>query len=111
MLKRTMLFCGFLLFGLGLMWACGFDDTLRAYLDVRFWLPLSKRVGYFERKGVQRVSKPYAGMQEVEGPLASLRVAYQSISQPMTEGIDASDVRQAVAAARALRSLTRRERE
>src|SRR5262245_26224114 len=111
MLKRVLLLCGFLSFGLGLIWACGFDDTLRAYLDVRFWLPLSKRVGDFERKGVRRVSNPYAGVDNPEGPLANLREAYLGIAQPMREGFDPSDLRKAVAAARALRSLTSRERE
>ena len=39
MALRILKSCGFVLFALGLVWACGFDDTLREYLDVHFWLP------------------------------------------------------------------------
>lgn len=104
---------GFVFLGLGLVWACGFDDTLREYLDVHFWLPFSKKARHFEKQNVRRISAPYAGMIEASGaaPLAKLRTAYQQISQPEAVPFDVTALGGAVAAARADRSLTRRERE
>ncbi len=111
--KRVVLSCGVPLFGLTFVWACGFDDTLREYLDGRFWLPFSKRARHFERNDVRRVSVPYAGMtrEQTDKPLARLQAAYQKISQPVSVSFDPVGQRQAVAAARADRSLTPRERE
>jgi hypothetical protein len=106
-------FCGFVFFGLGLVWACGFDNTLREYLDAHFWLPFSKKPWHFEKSKVRRISTPYAGMAEAdgEGPLAKLQAAYQQISKPEDVSFDVAPLRQIVAEARADMSLTRRQRE
>ena len=111
--RRLALACGLWCAGLALVWACGFDDSLREYLDAHFWLPFSKQARHFERKNVRRVSLPYAGMTRAEGasPLATLRAAYQEICGPMGYSFDPVEQRQAVAAARADQSLTPRERE
>ncbi|MDP8982653.1 MAG: hypothetical protein M3O35_18905 [Acidobacteriota bacterium] len=87
--------------------------SLREYLDAHFWLPFSKQPQHFARNGVRRVSVPYAGMVKAadDRPLAKLRAAYQEISQPMEYVFDTAALRQAVAAARADNSLTRREKE
>ena len=92
--------------GLGLLWGCGYDDTLREYLDAHFWLPFSKRPWHFERKNVRRISRAFAGMTKVQGnsPLAKLRAAYQE------DALDA-EANAALAAARAEASLTLRDRE
>jgi tetratricopeptide (TPR) repeat protein len=113
MARRILGSCGFVFMVLGLVWACGFDDTLREYLDVHFWLPFSKKPRHFERSDVRRISAPFAGMADAKGeaPLAKLRAAYQQISQPESVSFDVAALRQAVAAARADTSLTRRERE
>jgi hypothetical protein len=105
--------CGVVLFGFGFVWACGFDDTLREYLDAHFWLPFAKASRHFERGNVRRVSAPYAGMTEAkgEGSLAKLRAAYQQVSQPESVSFDVATLRQAVAAARADKSLIRRQQE
>jgi hypothetical protein len=114
-LRRIVLFfLGFLA-----AWACPWSNELREYLNARFWLPFAKHAASFERPHVRRVDVPFAGMTAVTGdsPLERLRAAYQGASQP---GFyppnppalpDLSSLRQAVAAARADRSLTRRERE
>src|SRR5579863_7197320 len=96
-----------LLAGLGLAFACGFDNSLREYLDARFWQPFSKEGWHFEKKNVRRISAPFAGMTKAVGdtPLAKLRAAYQGIRQT---GFDPT---KALAAARADHSLTSRERE
>jgi len=115
MAKRVLRPCGLLFLGLGFIWACGFDDTLREYLSRHFWLPFAKRGANFEKPNVRRISAPFAGMTAAEGdsPLAKLRAAYQQISHPEPAQVDfdAAVFRQAVAAARADRSLTRREKE
>lgn len=113
MAKRFLSCCGFPFFVLGFVWACGFDDTLREYLDAHFWLPFSKKPRHFERRNVRRISAPYAGMTEAKdaGPLAKLEAAYQQISQPESVSFDVATLRQAVAAALADASLTRRQRE
>lgn len=99
--------------------ACAFDITLRAYLDAHFWLPFSKETWNFERPRVRRISKAYAGMVKAQGhsPLDDLRADYQGIPvpEPYATGapppFDYSMARLAVAAARADRSLTARDRE
>jgi len=99
--------------GLGLVCACAYDDTLRAYLDAHFWLPYSKQLPYFAKKNVRRTAEPYAGMtnDSGDGPLAKLRDAYQSISSG-DQGVPASArLPQAMAAARADKSLSAKERE
>ena len=111
--KRIIRSWGLLLLGLGFVWACGFDDTLREYLDVHFWLPFSKEARHFEKKNVRRTSAPYAGMVKTQGetPLARLRATYQEIAQPEEAAFDPTIQRQAVSAARADQFLTPRERE
>ena len=99
--------------GLGLASGCGFDDTLREYLDARFWLPFSKHGRHFENRKVGRVSAPFAGMrkQQDSSPLGRLRAAYQEISKPMVDTFDGTKVRAALAAARADKSLGTPQRE
>lgn len=105
-----------LILSLGLAYACGFDETLRAYLDAHFWLPFSKHAPSFEKRGVRRVSAAFAGMVKAAGdsPLDRLRSAYQEIPQRIDQpaaSFDPAPARQALAAARADTSLSRRERE
>ncbi len=103
---------------LGLLCACPFDESLREYLDAHFWLPFAKHAASFERRGVRRISAPFAGMVKVQGDstLSKLRAAYQSIPQPDlgaddSAGFDPTPQREALAAARADRSLTPKDRE
>ena len=79
MTRRILRFCGFVLVGLALVWACPFDNTLREYLSVRFWLPFAKMTSSFERPKVRRADAPYAGMTAATGnsPLERLRAIYQ----------------------------------
>ena len=110
---RVIRLSGFVLIGLGLAWACAFDDSLRQYLDAHFWQPFSRHPRYFERKGVQRVSVPYAGMDSAAGasPLSKLRAAYQTIPQPASASFDVPTFQPAIAAAKADPSLTPKQRE
>jgi len=64
--RRLIRWCGIAFLGLGLIWACGFDDALREYLDAHFWLPFSKQPQHFARNGVKRISVPYAGMVKAQ---------------------------------------------
>jgi len=110
LLKRPFV----LLLGTGLLFGCAFDDTLRAYLNAHFWLPFAKSAANFERRNVRRISAPFAGMAVAEGGhLAGLRSAYQKIStpDPLDRPPEVSVPRQALEAARADPSLTKRERE
>jgi hypothetical protein len=99
--------------------ACPWDDELREYLSARFWLPFAKQAAAFEKPNVQRMDAPYAGMRKARGdtPLARLREAYQQISHPdlysphTPAPPPASSLLQAVKAARADQSLTRRDKE
>jgi hypothetical protein len=113
-ITSRLLRCGSALFlALASVWACGFDETLREYLDAHFWLPFSRHSSSFERRGVRRISAPYAGMAKAKGtsPIDRLRTGYQEISQPASANFDLTNLRQAVAAARADQSLSPRERE
>src|SRR5262245_22826791 len=82
--KRIVRWCGVPIAGLGLVWACGFDSSLREYLSAQFWLPFAKGPAHFARPNIRRVSAPFAGMTAGEGgrPLANLRAQYQKISEP-----------------------------
>ena len=106
-----------LLLGLGMVWACPFDVSLREYLSGAFWLPFAKRAAAFERPHVRRMDAPFAGMSKDEGdtPLARLRAAYRPISQPVMDteplSFDARKLRQMVAAARSDPSLTAKQKE
>ncbi len=103
----------FAITGLGLIVGCGFDDSLREYLDARFWLPLVKTGAHFANRGVRRVNAPFAGMTKVAGntPLDRVRKAYQEIAAPVDAPYDPQKELAAVAAARADSSLTARDRE
>lgn len=115
--RRLLRISALLSAALGLAFSCAFDTTLRAYLDAHFWLPFSKQPWHFERKNVQRISAPFAGMAEASGdtPLAKLRAAYQPIARPDFDASpapsDPAVLRDALAAARADKSLSPRERE
>jgi hypothetical protein len=113
MTTRTLRVAVFSLFGLGVLVGCGFDNTLREYLDVRFWLPLSKRPEQFERENVKRADVPYSGMTRAsqDTSLGRLRNEYQKISTPQAERFDEAVLRTAVASARSDQTLSLRERE
>lgn len=108
-----------LLVGILVASACPWSDELREFLNAHFWLPFAKRAASFERLNVRRMDAPYAGMTAAQGdsPLARLRMAYQKIPVCDLNYLappahpDAASLRQAVAAARADRSLTGRQRE
>ena len=72
-----------------------------------------RRPGISRKGNVRRVSAPYAGMTEVkgDGSLAKLRAVYQKVSQPESVSFDVATLRQAVAAARVDKSLTRGQQE
>jgi hypothetical protein len=110
---RILRTCALLAVGLGLASGCWFDDTLREYLDARFWLPFSKHGRHFENRNVRRVSAPFAGMAKAPdaSPLGKLRTAYQEISKPIADSFDDTKVRSALAAARADKSLNAKQRE
>ncbi len=94
----------------GLLYCCGFDNTLREYLDARFWLPFAKRPHSFERTKVRRVSVPYAGMTAGgDSPLARLRELYRSVAE--VGGVDAGERAELLTATQADASLTPRDRE
>jgi hypothetical protein len=103
---------------LGLVWACGHDDSLREYLSARFWLPFAKRPPAFERPNITRVDEPFAGMTRTngQGTLGALRAAYQTIAHPQSEAVDnvrsgGKLITEHLAAARADAALTPGERE
>lgn len=100
-------------FGLSVVCACGFDASLREYLNAHFWLPFAKNGVQFEKAGVQRSSAPFAGMRKADNatPLARLRAAYQEIAWPESSAYDTARLQQALAAARSAPNLTPRERE
>jgi hypothetical protein len=115
---RIIRSCGILFLGFSFAFACAFDDTLREYLDVHFWLPFSKQAWHFEKNNIKRISAPYAGMTKAAGnaPLAKLRAAYQKISQPVSDSLDTGSfdtagLQEALTAARAEYSMTVRDRE
>ncbi len=100
-----------LVISLGLGWACAYDDTLRAYLDARFWLPYSRTPASFAKKNVRRTAEPYAGMVTSDNvSLRKLMEGYAKISEPGTVFVPAT-LQQLVAAARGDTSLTPNQRE
>lgn len=117
---RILRRCCTFMFVLAFLRACPFDDTLREYLDAHFWLPFSKFPSALIKRNVRRISVPYAGMLKAQGdaPIEKLRTAYQEISQPDAAPFKPTSLpqslttaRQALAATRADRSLTGKERE
>jgi hypothetical protein len=113
-MRRRVFSAGTVLLGtLGLIWACGFDDALREYLDAHFWLPFVKGPIVAEKPGVRRISAPFAGMAAADGdsPLARLRAAYHEISEPDLREFDPARQRQMLAAARTDSALTPEEKE
>src|SRR5689334_11758407 len=112
-LKCILRVCGMAFVCIGIVLACGHDDALREYLDVRFWLPFEKHGAHFEKPGIKRVSVPFAGMSSGQGNtrLANLRRVYQAIAQPQPDFSDTSMQRSALEAARADRSLHARDRD
>ena len=63
-----------------LVWACGFDDTLREYLNTHFWLPFAKNGNHFAKADGSQLSAPFAGM----GKPGKLRDAYEK-RQPLED--------------------------
>jgi len=102
--RRLARIC-FLLPALAFLGACPFDSSLREYLSAYFWQPFAKREPSFEKPHVHRIYRPFAGMTPVDGhsSIANLRAAYQ--------GVGDIDADKAMAAARADRSLSRRNKE
>ena len=107
-MNRICRYAGLLILGLGVLWSCAFDTTLREYLSAQFWMPFSKAGSQFARKGVPRLSRPYAGMQTARGatPLSKLRAAYQGLAD-----LDSPGLKRVLAAARAAPDLRPEERE
>lgn len=103
--------------GAAFVWACGFDISLREYLSANFWMPFAKHGAAFEKRNVRRISAPFAGMvaAKADTPLQKLRKMYQPFSNPEGQANDVSfdpaAYADAIAAARADRSLSGRERE
>jgi hypothetical protein len=60
--------------------ACGFDDTLREYLNTHFWLPFAKNGNHFAKADGSQLSAPFAGM----GKPGKLRDAYEK-RQPLED--------------------------
>jgi len=105
---------------LALVWGCPFDNTLREYLSARFWQPFAKTGTSFEKRGVRRMSAPFAGMRKTAGetPLEKLRAAYLPVEQVQAGSIystpvrfDAAPLRKALAAARTSQPTSPREIE
>lgn len=113
MTRRLLRSSVFALLGLTLLWGCGWDDTLRAYLDAHFWLPFAKGPVHFANSKIPRLHAPFAGMSGTLGqtPLEKLRAAYQPIATPQTDPFDAAPLRAALQAARADSSLSPTQRE
>ena len=101
------------LLGLSAVFACGFDATLREYLNIQFWLPFSKQVWEFEKKNIRRSPAAYAGMEKASEhtPLSRLRAAYQEISDPEHLSFDSAKLQRALSEARATGALTPRQQE
>lgn len=101
------------LIAIGIALGCGFDDSLREYLDKRFWLPFAKTGRHFERRNVRRVSVAYAGMEHEPGDsaLGKVRKAYQEIASPVDKPYDPAPEELLVTTALADKSLTAKERE
>src|SRR5580704_6595397 len=95
----------FLLLALAFLGACPFDSSLRQYLSAYFWQPFAKREASFEKPHVHRIYKPFAGMTPVDGhgTMANLRAAYQGVGSIKPD--------EALAAAQADRSLSRKDKE
>ncbi|MGJ5819804.1 hypothetical protein [Paludibaculum fermentans] len=99
--------------------ACPWSNELREYLSAHFWLPFAKHSASFEHPNVERMDEPYAGMTAAQGgsPLARLRAAYQQLQpaelymRPPRPLVNVEPLRQAVAAARADRTLSPRDKE
>jgi hypothetical protein len=116
-IRQRLLHAGILLLGLGFVWACPFDVSLREYLSGSFWLPFAKHPPSFEKPHVRRINAPFAGMTKSQGdsPLARLRAAYQQLSHPplyeQAPPYDVTELRRAISASRADASLASREKE
>ncbi len=112
-MKRAGNFGLLALIAIGLASGCWFDDTLREYLDARFWLPFAKTGRHFENRGVRRVNFAFAGMTKAAGasPLDKVRKAYQEIAAPVDVPYDPTKELAAVAAARTGSGLSARDRE
>ena len=104
------------LLSLSLVWACGFDHSLREYLYAHFWMPFAKRASDFAKTPQSTAFVPYAGMAttSVAPALVELRSAYREIAFPgssLDPPRDFQLVKKTLAAAQAARSLTPSERE
>ncbi len=98
-------------FGLSLVLACAFDNTLREYLSLQFWLPMATRAVHTGT--VERSSTPFAGMEKAQSdsPLAKLQAAYQTIPADDFVPTEAAELQRTLAAARSQKNLTSRERD
>ncbi len=101
-----------LLVTFGLAWACGFDSSLREYLNANFWMPFTKKASDFAKAPAPKALTPYAGMKDSPGApaLAQLRAAYQQIATPNSP-LDSKSLQRSLASARAVPNLSPLERE
>ncbi len=53
----------------GTIGACGFDDTIREYLNAHFWLPFAKSARHFARNGIRRANAPTRAWDRPRGNL------------------------------------------
>ncbi|MEI9815011.1 MAG: hypothetical protein WDO18_21245 [Acidobacteriota bacterium] len=90
----------------GLAWSCGFDMSLREYLNVRFWQPFAKSARNFERPNVKRMDTAFAGMGPIDGtPVGKMRAIYRDTDVRNTAA------HASAAAALAGTGLSQRDRE
>ncbi len=111
-MRRILLSAFLLLIVVVVVESCGYDSSLREYLNRHFWLPFAKRTVPFERNNVRRVSVPYAGMDPINagGSLGKLRAAYQQISREAVRNLIVA-ARQALEKASADPTLTNAEKD
>ncbi len=94
------------IFGLGLVWTCPFDSSLREYLSAYFWMPFPHRIGSDAARNPRGQRLPFAGLlqQAEDSALNQLRRLYRR-----WEEASAAEFTQALAAARAMRGLSPQE--
>lgn len=97
----------------GCVWACGFDNTLREYLNAHFWLPFARHADHFAKKGIREGNAPYAGKGPAQGssPVARMRAAYTAVCDSENPRYNAAEIQSILTAARDDSSLTAQDRE
>ncbi|MBL8215114.1 MAG: hypothetical protein JNK87_30625 [Bryobacterales bacterium] len=106
-----------LLVGAAAVWSCGFDASLRRYLQGSFWAPFPWLVTYAapERAGPAAAGPGYAGMKDgvSSTPMDELRAAYRTVSDggPAGEAYKPAQLEGAIERARARPPASLDERE